>query len=110
MGRAGTKNNDPKLPDILKSAMQQKIDAGVDVPTYPQFRDMNQMFLEIINDESSQEEPLIVRKDRARIMELSALEDVGAQYLKKTGKKLNIRVCVTGPLELYLKAIRRDSL
>lgn len=97
------KKNDPKLPVILQSAMQQKIDAGVDVPTYPQFRDMNQMFLEIINDESAQEEPLIVRKDRARIMELSAMEDVGAQYLKKTGKKLNIRLCVTGPIELYLK-------
>ena len=97
------KNNDPKLPDILKGAMQQKIDAGVDVPTYPQFRDMNQMFLEIINDESAQEELLIVRKDRARIMELSAMEDVGAQYLNKTGKKLNIRLCVTGPIELYLK-------
>ena len=97
------KSNDPKLPDLLKGAMQQKIDAGVDVPTYPQFRDMNQMFLEIINDESAQEEPLIVRKDRARIMELSAMEDVGAQYLKKTGKKLNIRLCVTGPIELYMK-------
>ncbi|NJD52068.1 MAG: methionine synthase [Candidatus Methanoperedens sp.] len=97
------KGNDPKLPDILKSAMQQKIDAGVDVPTYPQFRDMNQMFLEIINDESAQEGPLIVRMDRARIMELSAMEDVGAQYLKKTGKKLNVRLCVTGPIELYLK-------
>ena len=97
------KNNDPKLPYLLKNAMQQKIDAGVDVPTYPQFRDMNQMFLEIINDESAQEEPLIVRKDRARIMELSAMEDVGAQYLKKTGQKLNIRLCVTGPIELYLK-------
>ncbi|VVB54599.1 Uncharacterised protein [uncultured archaeon] len=97
------KSNDPKLPDLLKNAMQQKIDAGVDVPTYPQFRDMNQMFLEIINDESAQEEPLIIRKDRARIMELSAMEDIGAQYLNKTGKKLNIRLCVTGPIELYLK-------
>jgi 5-methyltetrahydropteroyltriglutamate--homocysteine methyltransferase len=96
------KNNDSKLPTILKDAMQMKIDAGVDVPTYPQFRDMNEMFLEIINDESSQEEPLIVRKDRARIMELSAMEDVGAQYFKKTGKKLKIRLCVTGPIELYL--------
>ncbi|MCX9083697.1 MAG: methionine synthase [Candidatus Methanoperedens sp.] len=94
-------NNDPKFGDVLKSTMQQKIDAGVVIPTYPQFRDMNQMFLEIINDESSQEEPLIVRKEKARILELSALEEVGAQYLKNTGKKLNIRVCVTGPLELY---------
>jgi 5-methyltetrahydropteroyltriglutamate--homocysteine methyltransferase len=96
------RNNDPKLQVLLKSAMQQKIDAGVHVPTYPQFRDMNQMFLEIINDESAQEEPLIVRKEKAKILELSALEDVGAQYLKKTGNKLNVRVCVTGPLELYL--------
>ena len=97
------KNNDPKLPDILKDTMQQKIDAGVDVPTYPQFRDMNRMFLDIINDESSQEGPLVVRKDRARIMELSAVEEVGAEYAKKTGNKLNIRLCVTGPIELYLK-------
>lgn len=97
------KNNDPNLPKIIKDAMQQKIDAGVDIPTYPQFRDMNQMFLEIINDESTSEEPLVVRKDRARIMELSAIEEVGAEYTRKTGKKLNVRVCVTGPLELYLK-------
>jgi len=97
------KNNDPKLTAILKDAMTKKIDAGVDVPTYPQFRDMNQMFLEIINDESSQEEPLVVRKDRARIMELSAIEEVGAEYARKTGKKLDIRLCVTGPVELYLK-------
>ena len=97
------KNRDPKLPDILRGAMQQKIDAGVDVPTYPQFRDMNQMFLEIINDESAQEEPLIIHKDRARIMELSAIEDTGALYLKKTGRKLNLRLCVTGPIELYIK-------
>jgi 5-methyltetrahydropteroyltriglutamate--homocysteine methyltransferase len=96
------KNNDPSLQDLLKSTMQQKINAGVDIPTYPQFRDMNRMFLEIINDESAQEEPLVVKKERAKIMELSALEDVGAQYFENTGKKLNVRVCVTGPLELYL--------
>jgi 5-methyltetrahydropteroyltriglutamate--homocysteine methyltransferase len=96
------KNNDPKLQELIKTTMQQKIDAGVEIPTYPQFRDMNQMFLEIINDESAQEEPLIVRKEKANILELSALEDVGAQYIKNTGKKLKIRVCVTGPLELYL--------
>ncbi len=96
------KNKDPKFQELLKTAMQNKIDAGVEIPTYPQFRDMNQMFLEIINDESAQQEPLVVRKEKAKIMELSSLEDVGAQYLIKTGKKLNVRICVTGPLELYL--------
>jgi 5-methyltetrahydropteroyltriglutamate--homocysteine methyltransferase len=97
------KNKDPKLISILRDSMQQKIDAGVDVPTYPQFQDMNQQFLGIINDESAQEEPLVVRKEKARIMELEAIEEVGAEYYRKNGRKLNVRVCVTGPVELYLK-------
>ncbi|NJD77819.1 MAG: methionine synthase [Candidatus Methanoperedens sp.] len=97
------RNKDPKFLSILKDAMQQKIDAGVDVPNYPQFQDMNQQFLDIINDESKMEEPLVVRKENAAIMELSAIEEVGAEYYKKNGKKLRVRVCVTGPVELYLK-------
>jgi len=97
------KKKDPNFLNIIKDAMRQKIDAGVDVPTYPQYQDMNEQFLGIINDDASVEEPLLVLKDRARIMELEAIEDVGAEYYKNTGNKLNIRVCVTGPVELYLK-------
>jgi len=103
------KRNDPKFLEIIKEAMRQKIEAGVEVPTYPQFQDMNQQFLGIINDESRTEEPLLVRKDKARIMELEALEEVGAEYHKKTGKKLNVRICVTGPVELYLKQFGSTS-
>lgn len=97
------KKGDPKSMDIIKDAMCQKIDAGVCVPTYPQFQDMTQQFLEIINDESMTEEPMLVRKENARITELDALEDVGAEYFKKTGNMLNIRICVTGPIELYTR-------
>jgi len=97
------KRNDPEFLNILRDAMLQKIEAGVDVPTYPQFQDMNQQFLDIINDESKTEEPLLVRKDKARIVELEALEEAGAEYYKKNDKKLNVRVCVTGPVELYMK-------
>lgn len=97
------KKKDPKILNIIRDAMRQKIDAGVDVPTYPQYQDMNQQFLGIINDEASSEEPLLVRKEKAKIIELEAIEEVGADHYKKTGKKLNVRVCVTGPVELYLK-------
>lgn len=97
------KRNDPKFHSIIRDAMQQKIKAGVDVPTYPQFQDMNQQFLNVINDERCTEEPLMVKKDKARIIELNALEEVGAEHEKTTGRKLDVRICVTGPLELYLK-------
>jgi 5-methyltetrahydropteroyltriglutamate--homocysteine methyltransferase len=97
------KKGDPGSFKIIRDAMSQKIEAGVDVPTYPQFRDMNQQFLDVINDGSMTEEPMLVRRDKARITELEALEDVGAEFYKKTGRILNIRICVTGPVELYLK-------
>jgi 5-methyltetrahydropteroyltriglutamate--homocysteine methyltransferase len=97
------KKGDPKSFDIIRDAMRQKIDAGVDVPTYPQFQDMTQQFLEIINDESMTEEPMLVRRENARIKELEMLEDIGKEYSKKTGGTLNIRLCITGPIELYNK-------
>lgn len=97
------KKGDPKSFDIVKDAMWQKIDAGVDVPTYPQFQDMTKQFLDIINNDSLTEEPMLVRKENAKIKELEILEDVGKEYSKKTGSILNIRLCITGPIELYTK-------
>jgi 5-methyltetrahydropteroyltriglutamate--homocysteine methyltransferase len=97
------KKGDQKSFDIVKDAMRQKIYAGVDVPTYPQFQDMTKQFLEIINDESMTEEPMLVRKENARIKELEVLEDIGTEYSKKTGDVLDIRICITGPIELYNK-------
>jgi 5-methyltetrahydropteroyltriglutamate--homocysteine methyltransferase len=97
------KTGDKKSFDIIGDAMRQKIDAGVNVPTYPQFRDMNEQFLEIINDESMTEEPMLIRRENARITELNAIEDIGKEYKEKTGHVLNVRICVTGPVDLYTK-------
>jgi 5-methyltetrahydropteroyltriglutamate--homocysteine methyltransferase len=83
--------------------MNQKIDAGVDLSTYPQFQDMNNQFLGIINNASVSEEPMLVRRESARIIELGIIEDVGKEYFEKTGNILNIKVCITGPIELYTK-------
>jgi len=99
---AAVKNKDPAFKSVLMDTMRQKIEAGVGIPTYPQFQDMNKQFLDIINNESKTDEPFIVKKEYARIVELDAMEEVGAEYYTKTGGKLNIRICVTGPLELYL--------
>ncbi len=99
---ASIKNKDPAFNSLLVETMRQKIEAGVQIPTYPQFQDMNKQFLDIINDESKTDEPFIVRKEQARIVELNAMEEVGAEYFNKNGEKLNIRICVTGPVELYL--------
>lgn len=97
------RDSDERLFSVIRSAFSQKLDAGVHVATYPQFQDMNQQFLSIINDPECVEEPFKVKEDKARILELDVIEEVAAEYRDETGEKPDVRVCVTGPLELYLK-------
>ncbi len=78
--------------EMVKRTYLMKLKAGVELPNYPQFRDMNRMFLEPMKSEESQEEPYLVKKEHARIPEVEAL-------IKMEIEKL--RVCITGPFELY---------
>lgn len=87
--------------NLVRDAIVQKIEAGVERPTYPQFRDMIKMFMDPIEDPQKSETPYIVKAESARILELEALDALGKE-MEKEGKRLRARVCVTGPIELYL--------
>ncbi|MFY9201798.1 MAG: methionine synthase, partial [Methanosarcina flavescens] len=98
-----TREEDEKLFTVINDAFQQKIDAGVDVPTYPQYQDMNEQFLKVIRDSNCCDSPFEVKLECARIEELEAIEKVAKAYKGQFGEKLKARICVTGPTELYLK-------
>ncbi|TGC07240.1 methionine synthase [Methanolobus halotolerans] len=102
-GKFAEKKSDKDLFRIVNDAFMKKVEAGVEVPTYPQYQDMNEQFLSVIRDPERTEEPFKVRIADARIIELEAIRPVAKAYREEKGEKLNVRVCVTGPLELYLK-------
>ena len=77
--------------DLVRDVLAQKRRAGVQIPTYPQFRDMIRMFMDEIEDPDKAESPYLIKRERAKIMEL---EGVSAGQ--------DVRVCVTGPVELYV--------
>jgi 5-methyltetrahydropteroyltriglutamate--homocysteine methyltransferase len=77
--------------DLVKDVLAQKYRAGVQYATYPQFRDMISMFMDEIENPDNAESPYLIKRDEARIMELLAVAP---------GQK--VRVCVTGPVELYI--------
>jgi 5-methyltetrahydropteroyltriglutamate--homocysteine methyltransferase len=77
--------------DLVRDVLAQKISAGVEVPTYPQFRDMISMFMDPIENPELAESPYIIKKENAEILELQVVAP---------GKP--VRVCVTGPVELYI--------
>ena len=78
---------------LVRDALNQKLRAGVEVPTYPQFRDMIRMFMDPIENPDLSESPYLIKREHARIMELQAVP---------LGQ--SVRVCVTGPIELYISA------
>jgi 5-methyltetrahydropteroyltriglutamate--homocysteine methyltransferase len=101
---AENRDDDKKLFSIIGEAFRRKIDAGVHVPTYPQFRDMIGQFLDIIKDEKNCSEPYVLKEEKAKILELEIIDEVAKQYRKETGKTLEVRVCIGGPTDMYLQA------
>ncbi|MGB5099704.1 MAG: methionine synthase [Methanothrix sp.] len=77
--------------NLVRDVMDQKSRAGVEVPTYPQFRDMISMFMDGIENPAFTQSPYLIKKEHATIMELEAVQAGG-----------DVRVCVTGPVELYI--------
>ncbi len=77
--------------NLVRDVLAQKSRVGVEVPTYPQFRDMIRMFMDNIENPAYADDPYLIKKEHARIMELEAVP---------AGQ--DVRVCVTGPVELYI--------
>ena len=83
-----------------------KIGAGIDVPNFPQFRDMNEMFLsmmdgiERINGGYIETQIPSVKADKSGIPEVMVIEKNSQRIQEKKGAAFEIRICVTGPYTL----------
>jgi len=64
----------------------------VGLPNYPQFRDMISMFLDPIKNPEFQDDAYLIDWSKARIPELEYVERMKVE---------RVRVCITGPFELY---------
>lgn len=87
----------------LEDSFKKKIESGLDIITYPQFIDMCTQFLKPIED--YEQEPFLIEPSKAKVIEVQLLRDFAANYFEETGSKVKLKVCVTGPLELYQRKI-----
>jgi 5-methyltetrahydropteroyltriglutamate--homocysteine methyltransferase len=83
-----------------------KIRVGIEVPNFPQFRDMNQMFLSMIDGVERVNGGYIetrvpsLKQDRNCIPEVKVIQKHVQRIHEKKGAPFEIRVCVTGPYTL----------
>jgi len=87
----------------LMEGFLDKIAAGIDVPNYPQYRDMNQMFFDMIegigkvNGGYIETAPLTLKEGKGTIPEALAIKNRSQEIYEKLGKPFQLRICVTGP-------------
>ena len=85
----------------INQAFQFKLKSGLDIVNYPQYMDMIIQFLKPISDYEI--EPDLIDPKKAYIPEMVVLENFAKEHYDQTGKSFEVKICITGPIELYIK-------
>ena len=100
--------------DWVVKALIDKARAGIDIPNFPQFRDMNEMFLEMmegverVNGGYVEVAPPTL-KGVGVIPEVQAILNSGSLIHERLGTPIQLKVCITGPYTLASLFAYRDS-
>jgi len=89
---------------VIIDSFRKKCQAGLDVVNYPQHYDMHKQFTDTIH-KAMDKGTYLVDEKHAIIPEVQVISQEAKQLCEEFGKKVLLRVCVTGPMELYLKEI-----
>ncbi|MBD3229034.1 MAG: hypothetical protein GF329_12665 [Candidatus Lokiarchaeota archaeon] len=80
-----------------------KIKSGIDISNYPQFRDMNKMFLELIhglqktNGEYIEVNIPTIPEEKTEIPEVLAIKRNTKKIFQKINEDVRLKICITGP-------------
>jgi len=100
---------------IITEVFIDKVKAGIDIPNYPQFRDIGQMFLEPIDGAEKVKEGymqtsiLSLKKEKTAIPEVDAIKRNSQKISEKIGESSRIRICIVGPHTLSSFFIYRNN-
>lgn len=89
---------------VVVDSFRKKNCAGLDVVNYPQHYSMYNQFLESIH-EATKRGTYRVDEKQAIIPEVFVINEEAKRLSEELGKKPLLRVCITGPMELYLKEL-----
>ena len=85
----------------ISQAIEFKLKSGLDIINYPQLMDMIIQFLKPIADYET--EPDLIDPQKAYIPEMFVINEFAKEHYSEEGKSLKVKVCITGPIELYIK-------
>jgi 5-methyltetrahydropteroyltriglutamate--homocysteine methyltransferase len=94
--------------NVVIDSFKQKCHVGLDVVTYPQHYSMHDQFAWAIQ-KAMDGGTYVVDESNAMIPEVCVLREEAKRLYEEFQRKIMLRVCITGPLEMYLKIIGTSS-
>jgi methionine synthase II (cobalamin-independent) len=97
------------------SGFVDKAKAGITVPNYPQYRDMTQMFIDMIdglakvNGGYAETDTLTLKTGQGLIPEIQAIKNQSRKIHEELGQPYRLRTCITGPYTLSSLLAYRDK-
>ncbi len=94
------------LKRAIVNAFIDKLSAGISIPSFPQFRDMNEMFLlaieglEKIGGGYVETKRLRLKPELSKILEVAVLEENAKAIHVQSSNPFKLRICITGPYTL----------
>jgi 5-methyltetrahydropteroyltriglutamate--homocysteine methyltransferase len=99
----------------IVEAFTHKLESGIAVPNFPQFRDMSDMFLSIVNGVKKVKEgymetgPLSLSHQKGILPEVEAIRKHSRELYEKLGNPFKVRICITGPYTLASQFLYKDK-
>lgn len=88
--------------NVVIDSFLKKVETGLDVVNYPQHYDMHKQLADTLK-ESMNEGTYLITRERAVLPEVQAINTDAKRLFEETGRKVRLKVCVIGPIELYFK-------
>lgn len=89
---------------VIIDSFKKKCETGLDVVNYPQHYDMYEQFTDVIH-KAMDKGTYTVDEKEAIIPEVHVINEEAKRLHEETGKKVSLRVSITGPMDLYVREI-----
>jgi 5-methyltetrahydropteroyltriglutamate--homocysteine methyltransferase len=89
---------------IVVESFRKKCATGLDVANYPQHYDMHKQVADVISA-AMDRGTYLVEEDDAVLPEVYVINGEARRLYEEFGKRISLRVCIAGPLELYLRMV-----
>jgi 5-methyltetrahydropteroyltriglutamate--homocysteine methyltransferase len=89
---------------VTVDSFRKKVNTGLDIVNYPQHYDMHRQLADVLK-QAMDKGTYLIDESEAFLPEVCVIKEEAKRFCEEFGKKVQLRVCILGPMDLYLREI-----